>query len=165
LRAAILGQFPALNIGFTGGSDTSNVRSFGPQVTIDLPIFNRNQGAIAIARATRRQLRADFSARLATAAGQVQAMLSELALLQRQIRTQRAQLAETDRVARQAQAAFDAGNLTERSYVDFVTARLSTQEQVLALEQSLLEQRVALATLIGAGMPTITIPAMEHPTT
>ena len=94
-----------------------------PQITIDLPIFDRNQGDIAIARATRRQLHDEFSARLATATGQVQAMLADIALLQRQIRTQRGQLAETDRVARQADAAFRAGNLTERAYVDFVTAR------------------------------------------
>ena len=157
LRAAVLAQFPALTIGFIGGSDTSNVRTFGPQITLDLPVFDRNQGNIAIARATRRQLHAEFSARLVTATGQVQAMLADIALLQRQIRTQRGQLAETDRVARQADAAFRAGNLTERAYVDFVITRLSTQEQVLALQQSLLEQQIALATLTGAGMPSIAI--------
>jgi len=33
-----------LNIGLTGGSDTSNVRTIGPQITLELPVFDRNQG-------------------------------------------------------------------------------------------------------------------------
>ncbi|HVC61304.1 MAG TPA: TolC family protein [Acetobacteraceae bacterium] len=154
LRAAILAQFPALTIGITGGSDTSNVRTFGPQVTLDLPVFDRNQGNIRIARATRRQLHDAFSARLAAATGEIQAMLADMALLQRQISTARGQLAATEAITREAEAAFRAGNLTERAYVDFVTARAAQRQQVLGWRQSLLEQRVGLATLIGAGMPT-----------
>jgi len=44
VRQAILSQFPNLSIGIIGGSDTSNIISFGPQLTVDLPIFDRNQG-------------------------------------------------------------------------------------------------------------------------
>ena len=40
-------------IGATGGRDTSDVRTLGPQITFDLPIFDRNQGNIVVEEATR----------------------------------------------------------------------------------------------------------------
>ena len=163
VRAAILGQFPRLTIGFTSGSDTSGVLSIGPQVTLDLPVFDRNQGKIALARATRRQLRAEYAARLATAIGEVRAMAADSALLRRQLRLARRHLATTARMAAAATAAFRAGNLTERAYVDFVTTRIETAQQILALEQSLLEQQVAMATLTGAGMPAVRLAAPAEP--
>ncbi|HET8700635.1 MAG TPA: TolC family protein [Nitrococcus sp.] len=158
VRAAILGQFPALLIGLTAGRDTSDVRTLGPQVTIDLPIFNHNQGNLATARATRAQLRAEFTARLAAADSQIEASLADLALLRRQIKSVHAQLDEVERVAREASAAFQAGNLNERSYVDLVITRIDKQQELISLEQSLLELQVATATLVGAGMPVIERP-------
>jgi outer membrane protein TolC len=155
VRAAILGQFPALLIGLTGGRDVSDVRTLGPQVTMDLPIFNRNQGNIAVARATRAQLHDEFTARLATADGKVQASLADLSLLHRQIKSVQAQLEQAERVAREASAAFNAGNLDERSYVDLVTTRINKQQELVSLEQSLLDLQIATATLVGAGMPRV----------
>jgi outer membrane protein TolC len=159
VRAAILGQFPALLIGLTGGSDVSDVRTIGPQVTLDLPIFNRNQGAIALQRATRAQLRAEFTARLAAADGQVAAALADVALVRAQIARVRGQVDRTARVAREAEAAFSAGNIDERSYVDIVITRLDAEEQLIALQQAELELEVALATEIGAGMPSVALAA------
>ena len=153
LRAAILAQFPNLTVGVTGGSDNSNVRNFGPQITLELPIFDHNQGNIAIERATRQQLRDEFAARLASAEGQVRAMVSEIALLSRQLVTARQQGALLRRSAAEAAAAFAAGNLDERGYLDLVMGGLAKDQEIIGLEQSLLEQQVAIATLVGAGMP------------
>jgi hypothetical protein len=58
-------------------------------------------------------------------------------------------------------AAFSAGNLDERSYVDLVAARLTKEQEVITIEQSLLDQQLAIATLIGDGMPAIAIPSGE----
>jgi hypothetical protein len=52
LRAAVLAQFPRITLGFHQASDTTNVHTTGFGVTIDLPIFDRNQGHIAIEQAT-----------------------------------------------------------------------------------------------------------------
>jgi hypothetical protein len=70
----------------------------------------------------------------------------------------RRELAGTRRVASQAEAAFNAGNLDERSYVDLVGARLTKEQEIVTIEQSLLDQQVAIATLIGTGMPAIALP-------
>jgi outer membrane protein TolC len=158
LRAAILAQFPALNIGLTGGSDNTNVRTIGPQITLDLPIFDRNQGNIAIERATRRQLHGEFQARLAAAESEAGALLDDIALIGRQLPPLRTRSGEARRIGSRAEAALAAGNLTERPYVDFIAARLARQQELLGLEQSLREQQVALDTLIGAGMPVVSLP-------
>lgn len=157
-RSAILSQFPTLNIGLTGGSDSSNIHTIGPQITLELPIFDRNQGNVAIERATRQQLLEEFTARLSTAQGEAGALADDIVLGRRQLPSLRKRAGEARRMALQAQAALDAGNLTERAYVDFITARLARQQELLGLEQSLREQRIALDTLTGAGMPAVSLP-------
>jgi outer membrane protein TolC len=161
LRTAILARFPNLAFGVAGGSDNANVRNLGPQITLELPIFNQNQGNIAIETATRQQLHDEYAARLATASGQVRAMMAEIDLLSHQLIAVRQDLAGARRVAGQAETAFNAGNLDERSYVDLVAARLTKEQEVVTIEQSLLDQQVAIATLIGDGMPAIAIPSGE----
>jgi outer membrane protein TolC len=161
LRSAVLSRFPNLTFGFTGGSDNANVRNAGPQITLELPIFNQNQGNIAIETATRQQLHDEYAARLTAAVGQVRAMMTEIDLLNRQLQDVHRELAGTRRVASQAEQAFKAGNLDERSYVDLVGARLTKEQEIVIIEQSLLDQQVAIATLIGAGMPAITLPQQD----
>ena len=63
----MLGQFPKVSLGFNRANDTSNVHTFGFGVTVDLPIFDHNQGAIATAKATRQQLYDEYVDRLFTA--------------------------------------------------------------------------------------------------
>ncbi len=157
LRTAILSQFPNLTFGVTGGSDNANVRNFGPQVSLELPIFNHNQGNIAIETATRQQLHDEYTARLTTAVGQVRAMAAEITLLLSQLQGVRRELVGARRIAAQAESAFKAGNIDERTYVDLVGARLTKEQEVVSIEQSELEQQVAIATLVGAGMPAITV--------
>lgn len=157
-RGALVGQFPALTFGPSYARDTSDVRSFGPQLTMDLPIFDRNQGNIAIEKTTREQLRAEFQARLSAAHSEVLASLATQRLLARQLDEERAEMPVLQGFAKQAESAMNAGNIDERAYVDLVSANYSKQQAVLTLEQQLLEQEVAVATLIGAGMPRASMP-------
>jgi len=157
-RGAIVGQFPALTFGPSYARDTSDVRSFGPQLTMDLPIFDRNQGNVSIEKATRDQLRAEFEARISAAHSEVLAGLAAQRLISRQLEEERAELPVLEGFARQAESAMNAGNIDERAFVDLVSANYAKQQAVLTLEQMLLEQEVAIATLIGAGMPRATMP-------
>lgn len=155
VRGAILAQFPALTLGMTGSRDNSDVRTLGPQITIELPIFDRNQGNIAVEQATREQLHAEFTARLAAVASELQALATTSMLIEQQLARARPQAAELAAVAARAQAAYAAGNLDERAYVDFAAAELAGKQILLALEQVLLEHQVAIATLTSAGMPSV----------
>lgn len=155
VRAAILAQFPNLLLGGIGGQDTTPIGTAGPAITIDLPIFNRNQGAIAIERATRQQLHDEYTTRLSRAVAEIRALYAAQTLLRGQLAAAQASLAEAQEVAAEAERAYSAGNLDERSYVDMAVTVISKQEQILALEQAILEQQAALTALIGADLPMV----------
>ena len=157
VRGAVLAQFPLFLLGYAYGRDTSNVRSLGPQLTMDLPVFDRNQGNISQEQATREQLHAEFSARLIAAKSEVDALLADHALLQTQLDSKRQLLVEIDPIATRAEAAYRNGDIDERSYVDLQTTRNAKRQEILALELTLLEQQVAIATLVGAGMPQVAL--------
>lgn len=155
LRAAVLGQFPALTLGPNYGSDTTRVQTLGPSVSVGLPLFNRNRGQIAIGRATREQLREEYAARRAAADGGVRALLANLGLLQRQLDDACAGLGQARARAADADRALRAGLLDQLSYVQLVSARLGKERQVIGLEQQVFDARTALATLLGAGLPPV----------
>ena len=163
VRAAILGQFPALVFGGSYQVDTSHVRSAGPSITMDLPIFDRNQGQIAIEEATRQKLHDEYSSRLAAAVTEIDASVAEDATLERQLARLRAELPGTTRIEQQAENAYRAGNMDGRSYIDFFTTQISKQEDLVALEQLLLESRIKIAALLGAGIPEMTFPQYQQP--
>ncbi len=153
LWGAILAQFPALVLGGSGGRDTSAVYSIGPTITMDLPIFNRNQGNIAIEKATRAKLRIEFSNRLNNDTAEIHGLLADQVLLTRQLATARDAAAEADRAARAAESAYASTLIDARSNADLVNAALARKQEVIAMEQLLLEQQAALATLTGIDMP------------
>lgn len=159
VREAILSQFPNLSVGIasTGSGATAASLTFGPQITIDLPIFDRNQGGVAVEQATREQLYREFNARISAAAGEIDALLSEQALLSRQFTGLEPRLKEARMISEKAEMAFKQGTFDERAYVDIEVARLAREQEKVGLQQALIEGQVGLATLIGAGMPRAAI--------
>lgn len=159
VREAILAQFPDVVLGGSGSSDNTGIINAGPAVTIGVPIFDRNQGNIAVANATRAQLHADYAARLTAATGEVAAMLSEIEQLTRQLHVAKGDLPQAEAAAQHAKAAFGANNLDERSYVDLLDNLFAKQEEIMSLELALLDRQIAIQTLVGAGLPTAGLPA------
>jgi outer membrane protein TolC len=154
LRAAVLAQFPALSIGYAAAQDNSRVKSGGPAVSLALPVFDRNQGNIAIAQATRAQLQHEYAARLAAAHDEVQTLLAQYAQRRAQWLALAPAAADAAQTAAQAKAAWQAGLLDLRSYADLDVAALNRQIAMSALEQAMLEQQAALELLVGRGMPS-----------
>jgi outer membrane protein TolC len=153
LRAAILGQFPAFLLGGTWGSDTTGVRSAGPTVTFDLPIFNRNQGKIAETRATRSVLREQYLARLDGAVGAARGIAGQEYALSRYLRLARQAADGAQRLARTARNAYAQGNLDQRSLTDYETTALQRDLEVIDLQKSIGEDRIALNVELGLGLP------------
>ena len=158
VRVAILSQFPDLVLGGSVASDNAKVINGGPNATIGLPIFDRNQGNIAIARATREQLHADYSARLAAAIGTVGSMLTEMEQLSAQLAVARRDLPAARSAAARARQAFGQSNLDERGYVDLVSNSFTKEQEIMTLELALLDRQIAIQTLIGAGLPVAGLP-------
>lgn len=155
LRAAILAQFPLVSLTVNGGSDTSRVATVGPSLSLNLPIFNRNRGNIAVAKATRRQLHAGFTASLAAAEGGAKAAARALALLERERATAAVRLAAAERAARDAHSVWRQGLIDSRAETDLIDQAANRRIELIALDQKIAAGRIALAGLLGAGLPPI----------
>jgi outer membrane protein TolC len=149
-RAAVLAQFPALNVGITRARDTSNLYTRGLGIVLTLPIFNGNRGNVAIERATRRQLHDEYRLRLDDATAEVYALLGDQALLERQLAGVKGALVPLEQAATSAAAALEAGNLSELAYANVRSALLAKRAEEITLEQRILEQRIAILTLAGS---------------
>ena len=152
-RQAILEQFPALNVGLTRASDTSNVHTLGVGITLSLPLFNRNRGHIAVEKATRRQLYDEFETRLTSALATISELLADQRLLVAQLARVEKILPPLDEAANRAREAFQAGDIDELTYVTLEGSRINKRIEAIKLEQSALEQRIGLQALLGSDLP------------
>lgn len=162
-RAAILAQFPAFSLGAAGGSDTSEVVSVGPQVTFDLPIFNRNQAKVASTKATRAQLHAEYVSRLDDAEGTARGLLIQARKAETNLEAARTALASAKSVLDAAEKAYRQGNIDQRALSDFQSTALDREVDVIDYERTLQENSLGLSVELGVGFPPtlITRPDQE----
>jgi outer membrane protein, heavy metal efflux system len=153
VRAAILTQFPALSLGPAYGKDTSDVSSFGPQMTIALPVFDRNQGGIAGAQATREVLHAQYQAELDATAGTVQALGTNIATLEDDLSRARFAAADAQRALDEANRAYAQNSLDQRALADYQTAALERDLDVINFQAQLNTDKLALGIELGLGLP------------
>jgi cobalt-zinc-cadmium efflux system outer membrane protein len=153
VRAAILAQFPRISIGFNRASDTSNVHTIGPAVTLDLPIFDRGQGAIALERATRQKLRDEYINRVFEARSDVATALADIQALEKQIAAAEAALSVLQRLVQVYGTAFQQGNSDAFSYYSAQNNLNQKTIQILKLKEQLIETRIALEIAAGRYLP------------
>src|SRR6185436_15653821 len=92
LRAAILAQFPKATLGFNAARDTSDTRTIGLGATIDIPLFDRNQGVIATETATRQKLFDEYAVRVFEARSDVASAVVNIESLNAQLTAAQASL-------------------------------------------------------------------------
>ena len=149
LRAAVKSQFPRIGIQVNKANDTTPISTRGLAVNFDIPIFDRNQGQIAIAQATRQQLFDEYVARVAEARSQV-------GQLNAQINRVKVELASASEAYAQQEAIVNAlkktgNNLDYQVYRDARSQLANRFLELSALKQELLELVVALE--IATGKP------------
>lgn len=98
VRAAILGQFPRITIGPTVGRDTDTVKTAGFALAIELPLFDRNQGRIAVERASRQRLFDEYADRVFQARSDIEMILTRIHFLNRRIAAVRAGKADLEKL-------------------------------------------------------------------
>lgn len=153
VRAAILGQFPAFSIAGDYGSDTTAVVSAGPSFTFALPVFDRNQGAIAKTRATRALLRAQYQARLDSSVAAARALYAQISRLSSDLAQTRSAARTAESLAATARRAYAQGNLDQRNLVDYESTAFRRRLQALAIERQIGENRIFLDVDLGLGLP------------
>ena len=149
LRAAVLAQFPALNIGFNTARDTTDVSTRGFSVGITLPLFDRNRGNIAIEQATRKQLKDDYEARMLETRSDMQRLLTDLATLQQQRIALGVHTQQLNAARRSAEQAWQHNLLDWPTYVAIRGNALSADLDLLDLQQQQATQAIALEVLLG----------------
>ena len=149
VHKAILDQFPslALNLNFT--RDTSGNSVLGPTVDFTLPLWNRNRGGIAVERATREQLKAEYDARLFQTRADIAAAASAVSLARRQRDAVRAQLPELERLARVSSAAAARGDVSRTTAETAEGALRDKRVELATAEQTIDEAMIALELLTG----------------
>lgn len=162
LRAAVLGQFPKVVLGVHQASDNTGVQSTGFGVTVDLPIFDRNQGIIAIETATRQQLFDEYTSRIFEARSTIAQTVADIHALADQIATAEATIPQLTELVRTYQAAVAQHNADVFSYYQAQNDLSQAQIDVLKLKQQLMDNQIALELASGRYLPA---PPTTAPTT
>ena len=152
LRAAVLAQFPKIGLSVNKTNDTTPIYTRGAGVTVDLPIFDRNQGQIGIGKATRRQLFDEYVARVAEARAQVGQALANLALVRAQLRTVEGSLPELSQLVASNETALRTRSADESALREAHSALATRQIEQSLLRQEVVELEVALE--IATGRPS-----------
>src|SRR5581483_792528 len=111
VRAAILTAFPKISLGVTKASDTSDVHTTGLSITVDVPLFDRNQGVIATERSTRQKLLDEYNNRIFEARSDIAVALADIRSLNRQIAAAEAAVPALERLVATAQTAAEQRNV------------------------------------------------------
>jgi outer membrane protein, heavy metal efflux system len=149
LRAAVLDQFPKISLGFNHGSDTTDVHTTGPGISIDLPIFDRNQGTIAAETATRQKLFDEYHARVFEARSDVASALVDIKSINAQITDAEAAVPNLQHLVDVYRDAVDHGAADVLSYYEAWNNLASRKLDILKLKQQLADNRIALELAAG----------------
>lgn len=149
VRRAIIEQFPNLTLNINGQHDSAGNLLLGPSVDLTLPIWNRNRGAIAVERATREALKAEYQARLFQTRADIAAAEAGLAVA---FERRADALSDLPKLRQYSGATRRAANRGDLSLETAQNAEQSLRDRELVLaqaDQAITEQSIALELLTG----------------
>ena len=153
LRAAVLGQFPKVVLGVHQASDNTGVQSTGFGITVDLPIFDRNQGVIATETATRQRLFDEFTSRVFEAHSTIAQTLADIQSLAAQIAAAETALPQLEKLVRSYQQAVAMHNADVLNYYQAQSDYSQARIDLLKLKQQLMDNLIALELASGRYLP------------
>lgn len=150
LRAAILRQYPMLGLGVDyAHSADQGVRTVGFTIQLTLPLFNRNRGAIAVARATRAYLYRQYQARLDAALNGADQLVRTVRIMRQQLRVLDARVAHLQRSRAAADVSYRRGELTLAGYCAVLASLDAVRADAISLRAALQQARAALDMLLA----------------
>ncbi len=167
VRAAVLAQFPSLGIGVNRARDTGNVKTIGLSVSLSLPLFSGNRGNIAVERATRKQLREEYRARLAQAQVDVDRLLVLQTILREQQGNLQTYLPRLKTLVDRARRAYRRGDIGALTFLNMESTWVNKRLERISLAQAAWETRIALEAMLALpGYPDEPLPMTpENPGT
>jgi len=149
VRAAVLNQFPRLSIGPTFGRDVENVDTVGFGLAVDLPIFNRNRGGIAVEQATRQKLFDEYMNRVFETQSDVHMLLSRIRFLNEEIAAAQQAEPELQKLEENYRAALSTGRVDILTYYGAWDNLTANRMKLITLKGQLAEAIVALESATG----------------
>jgi outer membrane protein TolC len=153
LRAAVLGQFPKISLGLNHTRDFGDFYTLGPILDFDLPIFDRNQGQIAIEQATRQKLFDEYVNRLFEARSDLATLRAEIDATTAQIAAAEEALPLLEKLVETYRGAFETGNADILVYYGALGDLAKKRLDLLKLKQTLAELGVELEIAAGCYLP------------
>lgn len=150
VHKAVLDQFPTLGLTVNGNRDSAGNTLVGPAVNFTVPLWNRNRGGIAIERATRAALKAEYDARLFQTRAEIAAAVSGIAVARRQREALLRDIPAARHFAEASRRAADRGDLSLATAETAEQALRDKQQLLAQSEQDITEQTIALELLTGA---------------
>lgn len=146
LKLAILGQIPLPQLNLNIARDTSAVHTRGVGLSMNIPLWNRNRGAIEIASATREQLLSEYRYRIFQARSDIFSATADLEAIDQERRVLAEQVPQLEHSAKVILEATQDGSLPLVTYETVRASLLDKRLTLLSLEQARLEGEVALET-------------------
>ena len=144
VRAAILSQFSNITVGVRDVRNLENLYKLGPQISADIPIFNRNQGNIAIERATRQKLLDEYTNRVFQTRNDIAKLLVTITWLNDQVATAQAGKPILEKLVLTLREALRQGQATVVLYYNALIDLTAVQIQILTYQQQLIDTRITL---------------------
>lgn len=149
VHKAVLDQFPNLTLTINANRDSAGNTLSGPAVDFTLPVWNRNRGGIAVERATRAALKAEFNARVFQTRAEIAAAVDGINIARRQRKTLLHDLPALKRFAEASRRAAERGDLSTAA-AEVAEQALRDKQMLLAQsEQDISVQTIALELLTG----------------
>ncbi len=149
LRAAVRAQFPDISIGLAHARDTSDVITTGFSVSIGLPVFDRNQGHIAIETAGRKQLYDEYMNRVFQARADAAGILADVKAVEEQIDAADKAVETLKMLVSISYDGFLEGNIDALTYYNEVDRLTTSRLDAMKLEQDLADLHIALEITAG----------------
>ena len=149
VRAAVLGRFPKISAGPEHSRNNSNNHMFGYNISADLPLFDRNQGNIAIEQATQQKLFDEFVNRVYQARLDIAGSIEEIDSLRKQIALAESAVPTLQELVNDYQKALAAGTADVLTYYSARNDLDKKRIEVLKLRQDLIETWIELENSSG----------------
>ena len=146
----LLAQFPSFALTLNWSSDTSKIKTFGPSVTFDLPLWNRNQGGVALSKALRDKEKESYSAALERAYSDIFSLSDALKRNQTLYTKAKREITMNQKLINSLKKALNKGDITLISYTIKMNEINTKELWIIGLMQSIFEQRIALSLASGS---------------
>jgi outer membrane protein TolC len=156
LRAAIIQQFPKITLGLNTARDTSDVKTIGVGMSIDIPLFDRNQGTIAVEKATRQQLFDEYASRVFTARADIASAIDDITSTNAQLDAAQQAIPQLEQFVQTYRDEYQKGNIDVLSYWTAQSALAQKRVALVKLTQQLIENWIALEIASGQYLPLTT---------